>query len=310
MPGPSVLACPTSLKSVLSAREAAAALVGGFADAGVDCDALPLADGGEGTVDALCDLFAFVEVHDAFGRARSARVGQREGTTFIEAAEVIPFDPGRLDVEAASSRGLGELILRLQPERLVIALGGTANMDAGMGLLEVLHELPAPTTVLCDVRTALDDAPRLFGPQKGATSEQVVELEQRFRAIERLKPFAALPGSGAAGGLGAALASLGAELVVGAAAVLDLVGFDPSGYTLVVTGEGRVDETTAEGKAPAEVARRCREAAVDCVVFGGTVASPLDSVETVALSGDPEAAADDLLELGLRLGTRLLDASR
>src|SRR6476469_2931111 len=183
MPAPSALACPASLKGVLSAREAAAALVDGFADAGVDCVALPLADGGEGTVDALCDLFAYVEVHDAYGRPRSARVGQREGTTFVEAAEVIPFDPARLDVEAASSRGFGELLLSLHPDRLVIALGGTANMDAGIGLLDVLDELPAPTTVLCDVQTTLYDAPRLFGPQKGATPEQVHELEARFRSL-------------------------------------------------------------------------------------------------------------------------------
>src|SRR3954465_14459374 len=115
LPSPSALACPASLKSVLSARGAAAALVDGFADAGVDCDALPLADGGEGTVDALCDLFAFVEVHDAYGRPRGARVGERGGTTFVEAAEVIPFDPGRLEVEAASSRGFGELLLSLRP---------------------------------------------------------------------------------------------------------------------------------------------------------------------------------------------------
>ena len=101
-------------------------------------------------------------------------------------------------------------------------------MDAGMGLLEVLDALPAPTTVLCDVQTTLYDAPRLYGPQKGATPAQVAELEARFRAIERLAPFAELPGSGAAGGLGAALASLGAELVPGAATVLDLVGFDPA----------------------------------------------------------------------------------
>src|SRR3954465_15117211 len=115
LPSPSALACPASLKAVLSAREAAAALVDGFADAGVDCAALPLAGGGEGTVDALCDLFAFVEVHDAYGRLRSARVGQREGTTFVEAAEVIPFDPGRLDVEAPWARGLGEVSPRPQP---------------------------------------------------------------------------------------------------------------------------------------------------------------------------------------------------
>src|SRR5204863_1922884 len=97
------------------------------------------------------------------------------------------------------------------------------------------------------------DAPRLFGPQKGATPEQVAELEARFRGLDALAPYAGLPGAGAAGGLGAALASLGAELVAGASAVLDFVGFDPTPYDLVVTGEGRVDATTSEGKAPVEV---------------------------------------------------------
>jgi glycerate kinase len=163
--------------------------------------------------------------------------------------------------------------------------------------------------VLCDVRTTLYDAPRLFGPQKGATPEQVVELERRFRSLDALAPFAALPGSGAAGGLGAALASLGAELVPGAATILDLLGFDAPAYDLVVTGEGRVDATTAEGKAPAEVARRCDEAGVTCVLFGGVVTEPLAGAETVPLSGDPARAAEDLVELGRRLGTRLLDAA-
>ena len=130
-------------------------------------------------------------------------------------------------------------------------------MDAGVGLLGVLGELPGPTRVLCDVTTTLYDAPRLFGPQKGATPEQVAELEERFRGISELAAYAELPGSGAAGGLGAALASLGAELVPGADAVLDLLGFDPWPYDLVVTGEGTVDRTTWEGKAPAVVAQRC-----------------------------------------------------
>ncbi|HSX22814.1 MAG TPA: glycerate kinase, partial [Gaiellaceae bacterium] len=110
----------------------------------------------------------------------------------------------------------------------------------------------------------------------------------------------------AAGGLGAALASLGAELVPGATTVLDLLGFDASRYDLVVTGEGRVDATTAEGKVPFEVARRCAEAGARCVVFGGLVVEPLPGVETVALSGAPARAAQDLEELGLRL----LDAAR
>ena len=177
-------------------------------------------------------------------------------------------------------------------------------MDAGTGMLEVLDALP-PTTVLCDVATTLYDAPRLYGPQKGATPEQVVALEARFRADERLAPYAQLPGSGAAGGLGAALASLGAELVPGAATVLDLLGFDPTPYDLVVTGEGRVDATTAEGKVPFEVARRCRVAGVRCAVFGGVVTHAIPDVETVALSGDPSRAVADLEELG----ARLLDAA-
>jgi glycerate kinase len=174
-------------------------------------------------------------------------------------------------------------------------------MDGGTGLLEALDGLPGPTRVLCDVATRLYDAPRLFGPQKGATPEQVAELEQRLRAMTRLAPYSELPGSGAAGGLGAALASLGAELVPGAEAVLDLIGFDPAPYDLVVTGEGTVDATTAEGKAPAAVAGRCRDGGVPCVVFGGLVLAG----EAVALSGDPSRAREDLIELGRRLGSGL-----
>src|SRR5919202_1757538 len=88
-------------------------------------------------------------------------------------------------VLAASSRGLGELIASVgTPPRLVVCLGGTANMDAGEGMRQIVSTLPAPTLVACDVDVALFDAPRLFGPQKGATAEQVRALEARFRADE------------------------------------------------------------------------------------------------------------------------------
>jgi glycerate kinase len=298
---------------VLHAAEAATALAAGFRRAGVDADELPVADGGEGTVDALCSSFEPIETVDAFGRPRVARTGVLpDGTRVVEAAEAIPLDPSRLDAMAASSRGLGVWMRRYRDCPLVVTVGGTATMDGGAGLLEVLDELTGPVRVLCDVATTLYDAPRRFGPQKGATPEQVAELEARFRADERLSPFADLPGSGAAGGLGAALASLGAELVPGAAAVLDLVGFDPRPYELVVTGEGAVDETTWEGKAPSVVARRCGDAGVPCIAFGGRVTGtvpetdvPQAELELVALSGDPSRARADLVELGEKLGRRL-----
>jgi glycerate 2-kinase len=308
---PSALACPASLKGVLSAAAAARALADGFERAGARCEQLPVADGGEGTIAALCgDAVGHYDAVDAFGRLRKALVGRHGGALVVEAAEVIPFDPARRDVEAASSRGLGELLAQLRAPQLLIGLGGTANMDGGAGLLAALDALPAPATVLCDVRTTYYDAPRVFGPQKGASPEQVDELDRRFRSIAAVAPFAALPGSGAAGGLGGALASLGARLVPGAAAVLDLLGFTPAKHGLVVTGEGRVDASTREGKAPAEIVHRCGAAGVPVVLFGGLVEEPLEGAETVPLSGDPARAADDLAELGAGLGARLLDAPR
>ena len=86
--------------------------------------------------------------------------------------------------------------------------------------------------------------------------------------------------------------------------VLDLVGFDPSGYDLVVTGEGTVDRTTASGKAPGEVARRCAAAGVRCIVFGGRIDDAPDELEVIALSGDPGQARQDLIALGILLGER------
>jgi glycerate kinase len=303
------LASPASLKGVLGAADAADALVEGFRRAGAEAEALPVADGGEGTLDALHaahgGTWRAADVHDAFGRPRRARwLDLPDGTAAVEAAEAIPLDPGRLDALAASSRGLGELIAAVgRPRALVVGLGGTATSDGGLGLREVLAELPAPTRAVCDVDVPLLDAARLFAPQKGATPAQTAELERRLAADERLAPYAQLPGAGASGGLGAALAALGAELVSGAAWVAEEIGLDPRGFDLVVTGEGTVDGTTARGKAPAEVLRRSRAAGVRCVVFGGLVVESVKGAETVALSGDPARAREDLVALGERLGS-------
>jgi len=273
-----------------------------------EVDQLPVADGGEGTLDvlhaALGGDWHEVEVSDAFGRQRVARwLLAADGAALVEAAQAIPLDPRRLDPFAASSRGLGELIQAVgQPRELQVFLGGTANVDGGAGLLEVLDELPAPTRVAYDVGVPLLDAARVFAAQKGATPEDARKLEERLLGLAELKPYADLPGAGAAGGLGAALASLGGDLLPGAPRVLDLVGFDPSGYDVVVTGEGTVDRTTTLGKAPGEVARRCALAGVRCVVFAGRIGEAPPELEVLPLSGNPARAKNDLVELGRFLG--------
>ena len=277
-------------------------------------DELPVADGGEGTARvlhaALGGEWRSARVTDPLGRPLEARwLALPDGRAVVEAAEAIGLPllaPEERDPLRASSRGLGELIAGALAEGvsgLIVALGGSATVDGGAGLREVVSALAVPTQVLYDVETRLADAARLFGPQKGASPEAVRELDRRLAAMHELRPYAQLRGSGAAGGLGAALAALGAELVSGAPAVLELVGFGERlpGCDLVVTGEGQVDATTAEGKAPAEVAQRARAAGRRCVVFGGRVVTPLPGAETVALSGDPNRAEADLVALGRRL---------
>src|SRR5258705_9379363 len=307
MPIARALASPASLKGVLSATAAAVALAEGLRS-WAEVDQLPVADGGEGTLEVLqaalgADWYE-AEVSDAFGQPHVARwLLTADGSALVEAAEAIPLDPRRLDPFAASSRGLGELIRAVgRPRDLHVFLGGTANVDGGAGLLEVLDELPAPTRVAYDAGVPLLDAARVFAAQKGATPDDARELEARLLGLAELMPYADLPGAGAAGGLGAALASLGAELLPGAPLVLDLVRFDPGGYDVVVTGEGTVDRTTTLGKAPGEVARRCALAGVRCIVFAGRIAEALPELEVMPLSGDPTKAEKDLVELGRFLG--------
>jgi glycerate kinase len=188
---------------------------------------------------------------------------------------------------------------------VLVGVGGVATVDGGEGLAELVGPWPAgvPLQVLCDVRNPLlgpRGAARVFGPQKGADADAVEELERRLAARADLAPYRDLPGAGAAGGLGAALASVGGVLVPGAEVVLDRLGFDTlaDGVDLVVTGEGTADATTLEGKAPGAVRRRCERLGVRCELFGGLVR---DGIDAHALSGDPARAADDLVALGERL---------
>ena len=319
------LAAPDSLKGVISAKDAARALVAGFARAGVDAETLPLADGGEGTAEALHEAhggeWRTAEVTDPLGRRVEARfLLLPDGRGVVESAEAVGLwrlEAAERDPLRASSRGLGELIAAAADagaRELVVGLGGSATVDGGAGLREVLQELPLPTTAACDVANPLlgaRGAARAFGPQKGASPEDVEELERRLAAMEELRDVADEPGAGSAGGLGAALAALGATLVPGVELVLEAVGFADRAVAadVVVTGEGEVDRSSAEGKVPAGVARAAARVGVPCVVFGGRVESgaaralyEAGATAVLALSGVPERAHEDLADLGEALG--------
>jgi glycerate 2-kinase len=287
------MAAPSSLKGVLSARDAAEALAEGLRAGGAEANAMPVADGGDGTLDVLDGARREAEVSAPLGGRLLAWWALRDdGTASVESAEPLGFQTvSSLDPLRASSRGLGELIQAAarEADSLLVCLGGTVTVDGGAGMREVLEELPLPTRVACDVMSPLLDAVHVFAKQKGAREADFDVLAERLRGLPDV------PGAGAAGGLGGAFAALGAELVPGAKLVLDEIGFDPSAYDLVVTGEGAVDETTWAGKAPGEVVRRCLEAGVRCELF-----SARDD-----LSGDPSRAREDLVALGERLAREL-----
>jgi glycerate kinase len=318
---PLALASPASLKGVVDSASAARHLAAGLRRA-VDAEELPVADGGEGTaavLHAACGgEWRTEQVSDPFGRPVAARwLALPDGTAVVDSAEAIglPLVGAReRDPLRASTRGLGELLLAIlatEPREVLVGVGGTATVDGGTGLRDVVGPaLRGPRVrVLCDVRNPLlgdRGAARAFGPQKGADPDAVEELERRLASLPELVPFRDLPGAGAGGGLGAGFASLGAELCDGATLVLDTIGFDERARRadLVVTGEGTVDRTTLEGKAPGAVARRCAALGVSCVLFGGVVR---DGIDARPLSGDVGRAADDLAELGDELGRALLE---
>ena len=311
------LASPASLKGVLSPLAAARSLASGLRRVeGVEAREAPVADGGEGTAAVLHATLGgewhSAVVSDPLRRPVDARwLLLDDGTAIVEAASALGLtlvDPRDRDPLRAASDGLGELILDVLArgvDTLVVCIGGTATVDGGVGMRRVLGDRLRDVRVraACDVRNPLlgdRGAARVFAAQKGADEPAVDELERQLTAMLELAPFRAVRGAGAGGGLGAAFAALGAELVEGAELVLDLIGFDrlAAHAGLVITGEGTVDATTFEGKAPGAVLARCRVLGVRCELFGGLVAPGIDAH---ALSGMPERAAQDLVELGERL---------
>jgi glycerate kinase len=214
----------------------------------------------------------------------------------------------------ASTFGTGELIaaaIDAGAKTVLVGVGGSATTDGGAGAIRALRDAPPVTLVLlCDVRTRFENAARVFAPQKGADPKQVQTLTRRLHALARGLPKdpRGVPMTGAAGGLSGGLwAAFGAELVAGAAFVLDAIGFDPRmrAARAVVAGEGRLDHQSLAGKALSEVATRARQAGVPCDAIVG--ASQLDSfglrildLQSVLEAGTPkqlEAAGARLAEL-------------
>ncbi len=205
-----------------------------------------------------------------------------EETAIVEAAAASGLwrlTTDELDPLAATSAGTGELIaaaIDAGARHVIVACGGTATVDGGREMLDALGEVPRGTrfTAVCDVRTPWDRAASDFGPQKGADKDAVKRLSAKLARQARAmkKDPRGVPMTGCGGGISGALWSeLGAELVAGPSYVLDAIGFDDHmrRAPFVVTGEGKLDESTLAGKAVAEVATRCRQAGVWCHAIVG-----------------------------------------
>ncbi len=320
-----ILVAPDSFKGTFSAAQVADAIAGGLEAGGREVDRCPLADGGEGTMDALAGARGgepvTVTAHDPIGRELQATFMLAGRDAFVDTAAASGLHlvaPGERDAFAASTRGTGELIaaaVRAGARTVHLGVGGSATTDGGAGAIEALREAGglsgARLIVLCDVRTPFEDAARVFGPQKGASPGEVRRLSRRLvdRASSLQREFGRDPReremTGAAGGLSGGLwAAFGADLVPGAAFVLDAVGFDARmrAARCVITGEGRLDEQSLVGKLVSEVATRARQGGVPCYVVCGTRALDAMGARVLDLERVLEATnADQLRAAGRRL---------
>ncbi|MBR7744826.1 glycerate kinase [Phycicoccus sp. BSK3Z-2] len=370
-----VVIAPNTFKGSLGALDVARAVAAGIAAVRpeVVLDLLPVADGGDGTIEAaLAAGFESVPARVAgpTGEPVEARWARRGPEAVVEMAETcgLALLPGGVPApRTATSRGLGEAVraaLDAGCAEVVLGIGGSASTDGGTGFLSALgarfldvrgRPLPdggaalaelddvdltglhpglgaARVVVACDVDNPLlgaDGAAAVYGPQKGATPDQVPLLDAALARLAALVPdgdaLAARPGAGAAGGVGFAALLLGAELAPGIDLVLDLVGFDAvvAGADLVVTGEGSLDAQSLHGKAPVGVATRAARHGVPVVAVCGRRDLPDADLRSVGIEAahalvdvEPDVArciADPvpLLErLGARLATDRLRAPR
>lgn len=317
-----------SFKGSLTSTEAETAALEGirrvYPQAETVC--IPIADGGEGMLEALSSLRmqeVRLRVQGPFDEKVEARylISSDGQTAYIEMASAsgLPLVPeNQRNPLLTTTHGTGQLMrdaLDRGCDHLVIGLGGSATNDGGMGMLSALgihflnnqgQELkgrgcdmekadridtslahPAMKSVrctaACDVRNPFygpEGAAYIFSPQKGATPDEVQLLDKGLRHLAELyrqttgHDIATLPGAGAAGGLGGALAAfLNAELRPGISLLLEANGFQDKikGADLIITGEGRADRQTTMGKVPAGVLNKSRQAGIPVVLIAGQV---------------------------------------
>ena len=327
-----IICAPDSFKESLTAREAAAAMARGIRKvaADADVDACPIADGGEGTVDAL--------VAATGGELRQATVTGPLGdpvraiwgmlgdgsTAVVEmaAAAGLALVPGdQRDPTRTTTYGVGELIraaLDSGANRVILGIGGSATTDGGCGAAQALGvrfdrdegaiaepitggmlgniraitplPAPLPIDVACDVTNPLtgpDGAAHIYGPQKGATAEQVEQLDRHLAHLADLVGGDGnFPGAGAAGGFGyGAVALLGGHIRRGIELVLDAVDFDRrvQGCDLCLTGEGRLDGQSLSGKATVGVAAAAKKHGVPVIALVGSVGSGVERAIDVGI---------------------------
>jgi len=327
-----VVVAPDKFKGSLTAAQVAARVAAGLTRAapGVDVAKVPVADGGDGTLEAALSAEyrrVLVRAEGPTGEPVDTAYAARDGVAVVELADVSGLRrlPGRrLAARIASSYGTGQVIraaLDAGCHRIVLGIGGSACTDGGAGMVQALGgrlldardaelgrggaALAAVQSLdLSDLHPALPEtdvvvasdvdnpllgprgAAAVYGPQKGASPADVVDLDAALarwaEAVHQATGVdaAGMPGAGAAGGVGfAALAVLGATLQPGIDLILDLVGFPAAlpGARLVITGEGSLDAQTLHGKAPAGVAAAARSAGIPVVaVAGRSLLSPAD----------------------------------
>lgn len=310
---------PDKMRGTASAAEVAAAAGRAAEATGWQYHLVPMADGGEGTLDALGGPNRTTTVTGPLGdpvdaawrldgRTAVVEVAQASGLALVGGAEAN-------DPIGASTAGTGELLaaaVDAGATRLLVGLGGSATTDGGLGALRALYPLHrlkgVEIVVLCDVRTPFVEAAEVFAPQKGASPAQVELLRRR---LERLADVyladhgvdvRALDGAGAAGGLAGGLAVAGGRLTGGFDAMADELDLHDvvEGADLVVTAEGFLDEQSFEGKVVGGVAEMAAAAAVPCVAVVGEVvpdlaidiAAGLEVVSLVERFGEQRARHD------------------